>query len=195
MEFIRGAKKISELNSRWDRIQDWFCGTKIVEAKSLLFALMHQSSEISKQGDNNEHFAQNFLSLRDLAAPTHRHKFTATVVNKTITFGIVDASIKFDVLRTALNKNTENALNIMCPTHNGRFFGSFKKNNQQKCQTQCIKLKGINATTLKTIDSNTTTKVRNDDQWVDTVTQDGYQRKRLLQLAIQNSLVSKGFQP
>jgi len=56
-----------QISSLWDRVKDWFCGTKRVEAKKCIYEMFHNPSDANRM--------KAFIKLRKLAPDTFKDKF------------------------------------------------------------------------------------------------------------------------
>lgn len=64
---IQEAKSKTDVESLWDKIVDWFCGTKREEAKKVLFDLFHEENKINKM--------KSFNQLKNLVSPAYKREF------------------------------------------------------------------------------------------------------------------------
>lgn len=77
----------------WDKIKDWFCGTKTSEVLERIFVLTHVDEKVNTEQALSAVLA--FHQLRDMAYPIHFDKFRAAVTSNkegqyTFSFSITD---------------------------------------------------------------------------------------------------------
>src|SRR5690625_241186 len=81
---VTAATRRDEAATVWDRIVDWFCGTKRTEAKKLYFDACNIPVAAQR--------ASSFLALRELAGEGYRGNFRITQ-NDTATQYVIDRPV------------------------------------------------------------------------------------------------------